>query len=288
MLVLAHRFAVVGVVLSLAACVDDRFDDGQFLCNPKGGNDECPAEMVCGGDGRCSRQPASGTGGNVGDGCKPLTCASAGKQCGSVHDGCGKFIDCTCDQPLSCVSNKCECTHLKVETKSPRGLFFVGGSGTAEWHEADQLAAFDSDNVYVATTTEVADAGKSHVLKLADFGFDLMVGAVVNGIGVSIERSKASGAGDVADSEVRVVLATGALPLDGKKSGAWPADDGVATYGGEGALWDASSIDLADVETTEFGVSISVGASGGAATPRIDRVQLSIHYEDPSCPVDGG
>jgi hypothetical protein len=288
MMVLAHRFAVVGVVLSLAACVDDRFDDRQFLCNPKGGNDECPAEMVCGGDGRCARQPSSGTGGIGGDGCKPLTCATAGKQCGSVHDLCGKFIDCTCDLPLSCVSNKCECTHQKVDTKSPRALFFVGASGSAEWDESEQLAALASDNVYVATKVEVADGAKSNVLKLADFGFDLSDGTLVNGIGVSIERSKATGAGDVADAEVRVVLPSGPLPLDAKKAGAWPADDDVVSYGGAGVLWDATSIDLADVETTQFGVSISVGASGGAAAPRIDRVQLSVHYEDPLCPLDGG
>jgi hypothetical protein len=126
------------------------------------------------------------------------------------------------------------------------------------------------------------------VLKLADFGFDLSDGTLVNGIGVSIERSKATGAGDVADAEVRVVLPSGPLPLDAKKAGAWPADDDVVSYGGAGVLWDATSIDLADVETTQFGVSISVGASGGAAAPRIDRVQLSVHYEDPLCPLDGG
>lgn len=288
MSVLAHRFAVIGVVLSLVACVDDRFDDGQFLCNPKGGNDECPAEMVCGGDGRCARQPASGTGGSVGDGCKPLTCADLENECGGIDDGCGKFLDCLCDQPLSCVANQCVCTHQKVETKSPRGFFFVGGTGSAAWDENDQNAAFESDNVYVATSVEVPDAGKSNVLKVADFGFELPAGAVVNGIGVNIERSKASGAGELADSEVRVVLGSGALPLDGKKGAAWPDDDGVASYGGEGVLWDATTIDLADIAATEFGVSISVGAAGGGATPRIDRVQVSLHYEDPLCPLDGG
>jgi hypothetical protein len=284
MLTLAHQIAWVGLVFCLAGCVDDRFDDGQFLCNPKGGNDECPPEMVCGGNGRCARQPATGVGGATGDGCVPLTCASIGDQCGNVLDGCGKFIDCQCEKPLGCVANACVCTHVKIETKSPRALYFVGGAGSAVWDEANQNAAFQSDDQYVATTMGVPTDSASNVLKLADFGFELVDGAVVNGIGVNIERSKASGAGELADSAVRVVLASGGLPRDGKKAAAWPASDDTATYGGAGDLWDATSVDLAEVKKTEFGISIAVGASGGAATPRIDRVQLSVHYEDPACP----
>jgi hypothetical protein len=60
----------------------------------------CPAGQVCGGGGKPS---VCGTNVNDGGGCLPLTCATAGANCGPIGDGCGGTLDCgTCPSGQSC------------------------------------------------------------------------------------------------------------------------------------------------------------------------------------------
>ncbi len=275
--------------LFASACVDDRFDDGQFLCSPKAGNDECPPEMVCGDNGRCARQPTAAGGGGGGDSCVPLSCEEVVPKCGAVSDGCGQLISCNCWPPLTCsgggIIGECGCTHQQSITKNPNVLYDDATLGTVKWQDVDQCKK--SDDVWATTSTAMADKEISHYLKAADFGFALPDGALVTGVGIAVERSQGSGAGTLKDAEVRVLVKGQPLALVAKKTAAWDATDAVITYGGSAELWDATLIAATDVEKPDFGVAVAVTAAG-AATPRIDHIEVTVHFEDPACPGDGG
>jgi hypothetical protein len=277
-----------------AACVDESFDDGQFLCDPQAGSDECPSEMVCGNDGRCAHQPSggggtTGTGGSSPDGCVALTCDDVGNQCGAISNGCGKLISCDCELPLTCggegVTGECGCAPVKSVTHSPGVLYTDGTFGDVDWSNAD-AGGKSSDEEWAIATLAAGEA--THWLKANGFGFALPTGAVVVGVELAVERSKESGAGTVKDATVRVLVAGLPLPLDAKSGSAWPARDAIASYGGATELWGATAITEAEVAAPAFGVAIAAAASDGAATPRVDHVQLTVHYEDPACAGDGG
>ena len=68
--------------------------------------------------GECSRPYDTCEGGGVPNqcGCTPLTCADLPGLCGTMNDGCGGTLDCTCTLPETCegggVQNECGCTPL--------------------------------------------------------------------------------------------------------------------------------------------------------------------------------
>jgi hypothetical protein len=54
-------------------------------------------------DAAASSSSATGTGGSSGSGCVPATCASEGKDCGEILDGCGNTLSCgTCSIGQTC------------------------------------------------------------------------------------------------------------------------------------------------------------------------------------------
>lgn len=285
-------FALSSALAVVSSCVvDESFDDGQFLCDPNGGDGECPDGMRCSLDGRCRHSAAKldgGTGGKDGGGdgsCFPTTCSTLAPKCGDLDDGCGSTVTCGCSSPYTCGGSgkpgECGCTKQQAATRFADAIFEQKITGNAAWTNLGNASA--SDDKW-ATTASALDASKTtNLLKASAFGFTLPANAKVLGVEVSIERSATSSASSLKDAEVRLLVKGSPLTSNGAKNVAWATADWSAKYGTATELWGATSIAKADVEAADFGVSLSVTASA-TDTPRVDAVSITVHFEDPACP----
>lgn len=272
-----------------ASCVvDESFEDGQFLCDPSGGEGECPEGLRCAVDGRCRKglSASGGTGGKDGgpDGsCFPTTCQTLAPKCGDLDDGCGNTLTCGCTAPFTCGGGakpgECGCSKQQSKTRPADAVFEAKVTGNVAWTGVSEAA--QSDDKWA---TAALDAGKTtNQLKASAFGFSLPVGALVKGVEVSVERSAQGSASALTDKDVRVLVKGAPLATNGAKNAAWPTADAAAKYGSATELWGATAITLAEVQAADFGVLLTVSASA-AATARVDAITLTVHYEDPACP----
>jgi hypothetical protein len=264
--------------LIASSCVDDDFADGQFLCSPTGGTDECPPGMKCDASGRC-RHPA-----DPGDACTPKTCEELAPLCGTRDDGCGAILDCGCWPPLWCggagVTGECGCLPEQTVERFAGALYDDGTIGTVAWSDPESATLSDD----ARATADLADADVTNYLRAADFRFELPATAVVQGIELSVERS-ADVSDVVSDHEVRVAVDGALLPKVFVDGATWGSSDAVVGYGGETDLWDsAETITPALVNQTNFGVAIAATASGGAAQARVDSVRVKVYFANPTCP----
>ena len=283
--------ALAAWVVASSCVVNASFDDAQFLCDPKGGSDECPEGMRCSLDGRCRHSPASpdgggGTGGKDGgnDGsCFPTTCETLAPKCGDLDDGCGDTISCGCQAPFTCgggsKQGECGCTKKQSQKRFADAIFEQKITGNVAWTNLNDAALSDDK-----WATAVLDASKTtHQLKASAFGFQLPDKAVILGVELAIERSAQGSATALKDQDVRVLVKGAPLATNGAMPDAWPTTDAVATHGSATSLWGATSISRADVMAPDFGALLTVTASA-AATSRVDAISITVHFEDPACP----
>ena len=81
--------SVFAALLFSSCVVDESFSDGQFLCDPQGGADECPEGMKCSLDGRCRHSPAKTDGGTGGkDGGNDGNCFPTQPTCSGTLELC--------------------------------------------------------------------------------------------------------------------------------------------------------------------------------------------------------
>jgi hypothetical protein len=272
-------FALVLAALPLAgACVDDDFADAQFLCHIGGGEDECPSGMVCDPDGRCRAS-------HSGDSCVPRSCDQASPSCGTLDDGCGKTMQCSCWPPLSCggagIAGKCGCLPEQVIERTASAFWNDQTIGKVVW--SDPGSASRSDDA--VSSADLAASETSNYLKGAEFGFDLPSTAVVKGIELVIERSASAGSA-VNDHEVRIALNGALQPKIIKQTVAWGTEDANVTYGSATDLWEAAEVTPALINQSNFGMALSVSASA-AASARVDAIRARVYFANPACP-DGG
>ncbi len=291
---LGFSLSLLLVTMLVASCVvDEDFDDGHFLCDPGGGEDECPEGLRCAQDGRCRKSlslpdGSAGTGGkdSGADGsCFPTTCQSLAPKCGDLDDGCGNKLNCGCQAPDSCggagTPGVCGCTKKQSRTRFADAVFEAKITGNTAWTNVADAAL--SDDKW-ATTAVALDAGKTtNQLKASAFGFTLPPKAVVLGVEIGIERSALGSATALKDKEVRVLVKGVALATNGASAAAWSTTDAEAKYGSGTELWGATSISPADVQAADFGVLLTVTATA-SGTPRVDAISITVHFDDPACP----
>jgi hypothetical protein len=121
------------------------------------------------------------------------------------------------------------------------------------------------------TTSETSD-----YLDVQNFGFDIPLGATINGMVVSIERKSTSGT--VTDATLQMLNASGVAGGDDKAltSTAWPASDALASYGGPSDSWSISPT-VAMVNDADFGVRLSITGSL-ADVASVDHVSMKVYY----------
>jgi hypothetical protein len=121
------------------------------------------------------------------------------------------------------------------------------------------------------TTSETSD-----YLDVQNFGFDIPLGATINGMVVSIERKSTSGT--VTDATLQMLNASGVAGGDNKAltSTAWPTSDALASYGGSSDSWSISPT-VAMVNDADFGVRLSITGSL-ADVAYVDHVSMKVYY----------
>ena len=159
-------------------------------------------------------------------------------------------------------------------------------AGLAELNpSAGSVAWSNEENVLSDPTTEATvsvPAGEtSQYIVIRDIDFGIPESAVVNGISISVNRSKS--AGNIKDEEVRLIL-DGVILGDNKASGdGWPTSGEVATYGSSEDSWGVE-LTGADVNSDAFGFVMRVfnDAGGGPAREaKISVITVEVEYTVP-------
>ncbi len=142
-------------------------------------------------------------------------------------------------------------------------------SGTALWVSPQEADTSDG----VLTTTSPGGL-PTQFLKATSFGFSIPSPAQITGIEVSVER--ASVAGTIVDSAVRIVKGGVVGATDRALPGAWPTGAAVTVvYGNSSDLW-GETWTPADVNAAGFGAAISV--TDGFDAAGVDHISVTVHY----------
>jgi hypothetical protein len=119
-------------------------------------------------------------------------------------------------------------------------------------------------------------------LRVTDFDFAIPSGATIDGIEVSVERSRTGGTAGNNDHTIQLTKdGTSRVGSNKAVAGSWPlTTDGVAAYGGAADLWGTTWTD-SEINASTFGVHVrgQNGASGGP-TLRVDHVTITVTYTE--------
>lgn len=145
--------------------------------------------------------------------------------------------------------------------------------GTGIWNFTANAAA--SDNAYAQAPTSGVGS-TTHYLKATGFGFAIPVGAVINGIRLTVE--KRSIAARPVDNAIRIVKGGVIGATDRSDAAAWPTTDTVVTYGSSSDLW-GQTWTAADINSAGFGAAISARQNvSGLDTAGVDHITLTVFY----------
>jgi len=161
-----------------------------------------------------------------------------------------------------------------------------------EWHYEENVVGEDASYATAQTTTHLGVAEYSdYVIGRSIAATILPDDAVPVGISARVKIS-ATDATTFYDSVVSLRLSTGAVGTTNKaraSSTKWPAADTWITYGDAADLWGETGLTKAVVNHPNFGLVISCGLVGDdvSHTPRIDAIQIKVHYTSVSVPGGG-
>jgi len=147
------------------------------------------------------------------------------------------------------------------------------GDGNA-WGNLSNITT--SDDQYAACS--IAKNEASDYLNATNFGFSIPSTATIQGIEVQIELK--SDTADTTSDQTIQLLVNGSRSGDNKAiSDSYPTSDTTRNYGGTADTWGLN-LTPADVNSTDFGISIQSYSSGGASTAYIDYVAIQITYSE--------
>ncbi|KKM99168.1 hypothetical protein LCGC14_1150580, partial [marine sediment metagenome] len=157
-------------------------------------------------------------------------------------------------------------------------------SDTEDWVNTNKATLQDDDDLYVSFSASTEDT--SDWLRLTDLGFNIPIGATIDGIEVQIEK-EATVSSSIKDEEIYLRKTVGQAGINRADTvNYWDIvdDDNYDIYGGPtdlfGTTWTAAEINSAD-----FGVDLYVKYFGGvAAEARIDHVQIIVYCTESSSP----
>jgi hypothetical protein len=183
---------------------------------------------------------------------------------------------------------------MAIYTKSPGTVVNTESLlGSNDWFEPNNVKV--NDNAFSTCSPSLGLQGFyiSSYLDCTNFGFQIPIGATINGVTVTIERCK-DGVGpgyDVLDHAIYLFDGTDNIG-DNKSTGAsWATCGGKSppppvTFGGPADLWGAT-LTPSLVNSTGFGVRIACQGiagdidgygGGGIEEAYIDHVEMSVFY----------
>lgn len=146
--------------------------------------------------------------------------------------------------------------------------------GSRDWTNMDYAVSSNNEKAYVNFPSSGIT---SHYLKATNFGFDIPTEATVDGILVEVEKMNTDDYPGVVDSSVKIVKG-GTIQGDNKSlGGSWPTSDAYYSYGDSSDLWGLSWT-AADINSSDFGMAISVYKSDSWGNAQVDHIRITVYY----------
>lgn len=132
------------------------------------------------------------------------------------------------------------------------------------------------DHIQIQVTYSTVNQ-QSDFLDVTGFGFAVPTSATIVGIVAEIERSQSiSGlVKDVTVQALKAGSATGDNRADTTTT--WPTTDTIKSYGSSTDMW-GTSWTPAEINASNFGLTLKVEGGGGADTARVDHVRMTVYY----------
>jgi hypothetical protein len=157
--------------------------------------------------------------------------------------------------------------------------------GTFNWTNTGNILASDDSR----SSVDLNNSGDiSYYLTATNFGFTIPNGSTIDGIVIDIEVSDNSGGGNIKDNSVRIIKGGLITGMDNSNGANWLTGDEYRAHGNSTDLWGTTWTD-SDINASNFGVAISARrtGAGGNNTARIDNIQITVYYTEPtSLPVE--
>lgn len=157
---------------------------------------------------------------------------------------------------------------------------FKSPSDTLSVNWVNPTNIFSSDDNRATYNFDV-EAEPSTVLSALNFGLGLPVGAVINGIEVTVERSDSDQDDEQQDNSAQLIVGGSPAGDDKSKLDFYGTTDAVVTYGGPSDLWGLSPT-FSQINASNFGFGISVKDEFEDETTRIDHIQIKVYYTEAS------
>ena len=135
--------------------------------------------------------------------------------------------------------------------------------------------ASTSDNVY-ATADSLIDT-PSYYFKATNCGFSVPAGSTINGIKVEIEKKKSNAFTNISDNSVLISKGGTLSGTEHSVSEEWGLTDTYSTYGSPTDLWGLSWT-ADDINSTGFGMGISIIDDAVPGTASIDHIRMTVTY----------
>lgn len=162
---------------------------------------------------------------------------------------------------------------------SPETQFAGAGAdnssvGTRAWNNPGNIV---SDDGTFAQTDILLDTDPSHYLVASDFGFSIPADEVINGIVVSVKKSRFDAATIVTDHRARIVKGGVIGSQDKSNATNWPTSLTVFDYGSTSDLW-GDTWTYNDINDAGFGFAIAAKIAAFGDVARVDYVSITVYY----------
>ncbi len=162
------------------------------------------------------------------------------------------------------------------------------GGGAKTWTNPSNAKVEDGNLATCSSVGPGGGGGTPNQLKMTNFGFALPTFAVIDGISVQAKVSTTGGSSGF-DSQFVWLLRNGGAtdPLDTPDDGQFWTTLNWITHGDGASLWGREWT-VAEINHTNFGVSLAAMPGSGTADINIDSVQISVvwHVDISAAPAD--
>lgn len=143
--------------------------------------------------------------------------------------------------------------------------------GSSMWSVPSNITATDG------TSAGCTGGGSSvsHYLKATNFGFSLANDQQIDGIVVTIRRKYSSNS--PTDSEVKIVKGGTVGSTNRSTGAAWSSSMSDDNFGGGADLW-GESWTYSDINSSSFGVALSVTLAAGMTISEVDSVSITVYH----------
>lgn len=148
--------------------------------------------------------------------------------------------------------------------------------GATHWQNPTNI--YTSNNVYATVNLDTDE--ESHWLRATTFGFEIPVGATIDGISMRFERKSEDGYHE--DYSIKIVQNGTEQGTDHVKAVAWPLSDAYETYGSSIDKWGLSW-SPEQINADNFGVSVCCIYTGeeSGCKASVDHVEITVYYTVP-------